>query len=140
MEYLSSVCNISFLKAVISGCLAVIITIFGEDQTGIAIVGALWFIDTATGVMWAMANNEYKSSIGFTKGFKKLYVMGVVFMTTSLMAVLHPELKILLNGILSFFAFNEAYSILENANKLYPNKIIQQVMTALGSAEQKNKK
>lgn len=134
-DYLSAVCDIHLWKAIGSFCLTVMLSIFGEDHTGIMVLGVLWVLDTVTGMLYAVRTGTYKSGIGFVKGGIKLYVIGVSFLTMSLLAMVYPELSIAPNLTASFFILNEAYSILENVNKLYPHPYLSALLAFLGSAE-----
>lgn len=136
-DYLSSVCDINVFKAIFSFCLTVIFALFGANHVPIMIVGALWIIDTVTGVMYAVTKHKFESSIGFKKGGIKLYVIGTTFVTMTLLAQAYPELAIAPTITASFFVLNEVYSIIENLNKLRPNAYFEVILHLIGSAEAK---
>ena len=136
-DYLSAVCDINLVKAILSFCITVIFALFGADHVAILVVLGLWLIDTTTGIIYAIGNSEYKSSIGFKKGGVKLYVIGATFVTMTLLAHSHPELAIAPQITASFFILNETYSIIENLNKLKPNTYFGAILELIGSAESK---
>lgn len=131
MNYLNTVCDINFFKAIISACLAVIIGVFGEDHTAIIVATSLFFLDTITGTFYACMQGRCSSG-GFYPAIKKGFVISTTFVSLALMATLHPELKYLLIIFPSLVAVNEFGSILENVHKIYPNPITEYVLTTFG--------
>jgi len=131
MNYLSSICDINLFKAILAGCLAIILSLFGEDHTGIIVATSLFFIDTITGTFYACSQGRCSSG-GFYPAVKKGFVMFNAFLALALITLLHPELGYLLKVFPSLIAVYEFGSIAENLHRIYPNFITEYFLKVSG--------
>lgn len=119
-----------------------LIWIFGPQIHMLGAVFALVFIDTATGVAKA-AKTGNLSSVGFFKFAAKLIVYFSMMATGSLVDKSIP-LPFAMSIMVSFLAFTEAVSILENVAELgwpVPTKLVRMLkLTGANQSQEKKEK
>jgi len=128
-SYLLKFCEIDLIRAGLASCVAIIITLFGEDHTAITV--AFWLCMLNSIIEMYASNERFTRKARRT--LEKWAVMGVLFVTVALLAILYPELSHLIIFLPTLVAVNEGYLIVENVHKIYPNIITSTILESFGA-------
>ena len=114
---------LSIIIGTVGGCLIALLG--GWDNLIVALL-TLMCLDYVTGLIKAIYQKELSSKIGFKGILKKILVLVIV--SVSSIAENHFGVPAVREMVIMFFAFNEALSVLENADSIglpLPKKLKQ---------------
>jgi phage-related holin len=131
INYTMAVCQVSPIKALLSFCNTILLFLFGNDQTALAIALIMLVVDTITGSAYAIMIHDFKN-----KEFWRVIPKGIAilsaFIVGNLLSIFQPELgKIIAYGIASAIIIAEGTSILENVVKINPDTNLRKVLAKI---------
>lgn len=101
----------------VAGIGGVFTYIFGGWDTPLMVLVAFMFIDYATGLISAAAQNKLNSKIGYKGIAKKALILIVLIVAVLLDRLINKNIWVFRTLVCYFYVANEGISILENCGK-----------------------
>ena len=123
IPYLTEVCSLHTIKAIVSGCVTILFVLFGDDMTALNIAIVLLIIDTVTGRVAAgieerRGENKVQSSRAY-RLIEKMVAIFSLFITANLLGIFTPEVRDkLIYVVAASVIWVEGMSIFENVERI----------------------